>query len=140
MVSRPTGPERLAASLEVMNFQRVESLLADETAEQYGLRIKRLVENWDEELHRQMVEFLTEGGFEAEKKMAVVQLAEAEQKRREREEIAQIVAATPEKRGKGKRPLPAATIPGLAVPATEQSLDGVVEAEVLAADPRLGAW
>lgn len=119
-----SSSHRLKRALERMSFQKVESTMAGESITVYSTRLDNLVERWDDELHRQMIEFLNEGGYVKEREEADLLLAASKAKVDDKTR-----ARTPKPASKGAPP-----------PAGEQDLDEIVQQELLSRDKRLGAW
>lgn len=117
---RDTDKLRLKHYLIKVKFQKVESVIAGESDEGYHARIDSLVSVWDEELHRQLVEFHNDGGYDHEKTMLP--------KSNEVDEFGMPV-------GGAKKVGPRRTRPTL-----EQEVSEVIEQTRILADPRAGAW
>jgi len=111
------APDRLRSALRRMSFEKVASELAGEDLKAYDKRIQSRVDNWDAELHRQMVEFLDEGGYEAERRIAFPEPKKP---------------AAP-KKPRVKKPVAVSVSP-------DQELEEAVAQELLARDARLGVW
>jgi hypothetical protein len=135
-----TAAEKLAGALKRMKFRYVELVTCSEQPRRdaetlWEAELLRMAGVWDEECHRQMKEFLDEGGYEAEAEKVV----------------------TPTKKAPPAPKAPKRADPAPAVPddelekverelrprsehTPEQELEEAVRVERLARDPALGAW
>jgi hypothetical protein len=141
-VRTPDVRVRLKKSLVMMSFEKVQSELADEDDRAYDKRLDERVAVWDEELHRQMREFLKEGGYTAERRRCLPDVDKAASKSRKKKVTAKKEAVpVPAEEGTGdvvvSNPRRAGKATALE---SARELDEIVEQELLARDARLGAW
>lgn len=137
-----TAAEKLVAALRRMRFRYVELVTCSEAKRAdaevlWVAELTRMTGVWDEECHRQMKEFLAEGGYEAEAEKVVTPTKKA---------------PPAPKAPKRADPVPAVPVPDDELEKVErdlrprsehtpeQELEEAVRVERLARDPALGAW
>lgn len=135
------APVRLLIALKNMKFRYVERVMLAKVSEDAWMDELTLLtaESWDDELHRQMKEFLDEGGYDAER--AVFSPSATKAKRTPKAKVSPDGTLTvPE----SDVVLTGGRMPGkataVAAARASQDLDEVVEQEILSRDARLGAW
>lgn len=139
--------QRLKKSLIRISFQRVESELAGETLGAYEARIAALVDYWDSELHRQLQEFIQEGGYAEERKRFAAKGSPLTPAPGEPIEAPKSGVKRRAHGSKSGEIIPEkvledveATLKPPSAHGPEQDLSEVVEHEILSKDTRLGAW